>query len=102
MQAVLRVRRQKTPRPPDRGASPPGDGDQGIAPARSVAPSPLLGTHARSARRPPYGPTQRFGTVRRVNKCGDATADAGYCSRAFLKAGWPKAARKWPTDSHIA
>ena len=30
-----------------------------------------------------YGPTQRLGTARRVKRCGDATADDGYCSSAL-------------------
>ena len=34
-----------------------------------------------------YGPTHRFGTVRRVNRWGEATAVAGYSARACLKSG---------------
>jgi hypothetical protein len=37
-----------------------------------------------------YGLTHRFGTESRVKRCGDATAEEGYCSNARLKSGWSK------------
>ena len=49
-----------------------------------------------------HGPTQRFGTAMRLNKCGDAIVDEGYCSSELLKSGWLNAARKCATDSHTA
>lgn len=49
-----------------------------------------------------YGPTQRLGTAKRLKRCGEATADVGYCSSTFWKSGWVNAARKCATDSQTA